>query len=209
MRRNYKSLSLEEQDLIAVIDTYKTSHSLRLFFRRESQNISKEAGEYIAKKIKQLKRAEYEKYYKHSENKYLHHITTAKRKAKLESYLLLDLSDKERKLVLKKLKDIGDKPPEEQTVRMRHYKYLDIIDRCNNVTTLQTYRTFTDITKYELKVIAIKINKLNKEYFRKKLEESDIKKDINQQIEYEKTKDKMMKEFLAKGGTIKHYDFGL
>lgn len=209
MRRNYKSLKLDEQDIISVIDTYQATASLRAFIKRESINLSEEATEYAWKRVKELKRKEYKKYYKSTGNKYLAHIKTAKRKAKLESYLDLDLSETERQLVLDKLKVIGNKKPSQQTVRMKHYKYLDIIDKCNNVTTLQTYKTFTDLTKYELEVICKKINSLNKEAYVKQIEDSYIKRDVEQQIAYEKNKDKMLKDFLAKGGKIQYYDFGL
>ena len=91
----------------------------------------------------------------------------------------------------------------------KEYKYLDIIDKCNNTTTLQTYRTFTDITQYELKIIANKIKQINQEKHKENLEKSYIQRDVEQQISYQKSKDKMMKDFLAKGGKVKVYDFGL
>lgn len=96
---------------------------------------------------------------------------------------------------------IPDKP--------KQYKYLDIIDRCNDTSTLRTYKTFTDITQYELKIIANKIKQINQEKHKENLEKSYIQRDVEQQISYQKSKDKMIKDFLAKGGKIKVYDFGL
>lgn len=205
-------MRLDEQDIIAKIDKYKTYNNIRLFINKNCMNLSVEVVEYAWKKARELKRAEYRKYRKLTPNPYLAHIKTSKRKAKLEEFLTLKLTKTERDLVLAKLKKIAQdekKGIRPESKRMRQYKYLDIIDKCNNTSTLNTYRTFTDITQYELDAIAKKIKRLNHDNHQEKIEKSFIQRDVEQQLLYQKQKDKMMKDFLSKGGKIKVYDFGL
>ena len=154
-------MTLEEQEIIAHIDSYKSHSALRRFIKIKSIDLSSEVAKYARFKYLELKKEEWRKYYEKnrekriSHNKYLRSISLCRKKETLESYLDKDLNKEERTYLNNKLKQFMPKPKPKKRVSKskvvsKEYKYLDIIDKCNNTTTLQTYRTFTDITQYEL-----------------------------------------------------------
>lgn len=219
MKEKYESMTLEDQEIIAHINSYKSHSALRRFIKLKSIDLSSEVAKYARFKYLELKKEESRKYYeknkenKISNNKYLKSISLCKYKSALEKYLDKDLNEIERTYLNNKLKQFEPKLKKKQKTKKKviskEYKYLDIIDKCNNTTTLQTYKTFTDITKHELNIINNKIKKINQNKYKENFDKSYIQRDVDQQIGYQKTKDKMMEEFLSKGGKIKVYDFGL
>lgn len=220
MKEKYESMKLEDQEIITHINDYKSHSALKRFIKLKSIDLSSEVAKYARLKYLELKKAESKKYYeknrknKISHNKYLRSISLCKYKSSLENYLDKELNEIERTYLNNKLKQF--EPKLKKKVISKEYKYLDIINKCNNITTLQTYKTFTDITKYELNIIANKIKNINHKIkninhkkHKENIEKPCIQRDVEQQINYEKTKDKMMKDFLLNGGKIKVYDFGL
>lgn len=220
MRRKYDSLTLEEQDIIKKIHDFQSHSGLKYFIKSESINLSESAADYARLRYLELKRQEWREYYnKHkqdklSNNKYLRYISLCKTKEGLEKYLDKDLNDNERTYLNNRLEEFKPKPKIKKEIKIKEtktnqYKYVDIIEKCNNTTTLRTYKTFTDLTKYELDLINKKIKQINHDTHKENLEKSYIQLEVEQQLEYQRDKDIMMKEWLAKGNKPKVYDFGL
>lgn len=95
------------------------------------------------------------------------------------------------------------------------YRYLPHIMKATNLSVLDKYRYCTDITKHELDILDKKISQILKENIaneKKAIAKRKIKviaKKKEEKTNYEIERDKMMKEFLAKGKKIQKFDFGL
>lgn len=153
-----KSLSLEDQDIIAKIDKLKSATGVKWLMTHN--NLSDELIEYCRIRYLELKRKEYYKY------------------------------------------------------KVPGYRYLPHIMKATNLSVLDKYRYCTDITKHELDILDKKISQILKENIaneKKAIAKRSVKEKVEkkEKSNYEIERDKMMKEFLAKGKKIQKFDFGL